>query len=565
VPDLFDVAWAANRWVGASPELYALLKRLYDRFRGAPDVELRRILEGNGASSAADVPDWPEPTRGRVLFFSPRYWPEQVSWQLVVAWALRAEGYAPEFVTCGGAARICDAYAAEMRKGGFCTYCDRSLRGLLAPTGFRQRPLGDFIDADSVRAEARERVAGLGLDACRSFREGSVPIGKLVEPSVARSLRQVCFEPDALTLALYRGFLETALVNLRGLERILDEPWAFAFMLNGKFLAESLLLHLASERGLDYVTYERGFRVDTLFFAVNDQVTDFDISRHFEQVKNVPVAPPDEQRLQEYEAQRRSGEQAIIQYFPEIDENRRTIVEQFGIDTRRRIAVAFPNIVWDTAVFGHERAFESIWDWVRTTIEIYRESEDWSLIVRIHPAEVRLPARTRESMATLIERHFGELPRHVHLIPADSQASSYVFLELAERVLVYSSTMGLEAAMQGMDVVTAAKAHYAELGFTRDAHDPDSYLELLAAPEGLEPKRVREQARRYANLFFHRFQIPVKSVEELALSRPRYRFASLGELLSGSYPEVEFVRRSLLPLEDGTQLLPDEPRTRDAP
>ena len=61
MPNLFDVAWTANRWVGKSPELYAVLKRLYDRFHGAPDLALRRILED---SEGAGTPDWPEPTAG---------------------------------------------------------------------------------------------------------------------------------------------------------------------------------------------------------------------------------------------------------------------------------------------------------------------------------------------------------------------------------------------------------------------------------------------------------------------------------------------------------------------
>ena len=91
-----------------------------------------------------------------------------------------------------------------------------------------------------VNPGRKEDEAGVAhaVQFCRDFRDGDVPIGRLAEPSVARSLRQVRFEPDELTLGLYRGFLETALVNLRALERILEEPWAFVFMLNGKFLAE---------------------------------------------------------------------------------------------------------------------------------------------------------------------------------------------------------------------------------------------------------------------------------------------------------------------------------------
>ena len=121
--------------------------------------------------------------------------------------------------------------------------------------------------------------------------------------------------------------------------------------------------------------------------------------------------------------------------------------------------------------------------------------------------------------------------------------------------------------------VVSDRAWIAEaLGHTPDSllaafddatRNPVAWREVADAPVQAvvhhPPLDVREQARRYANLFFHRFQIPVKSIEEPRLSKPRYRFQSLGELLSGAYPEVEFVRRGLLPLRDGTQLMPEEP------
>ncbi len=547
----FELKWAAKRTLGRNPHLYNLARRTFDRFTGTIEGEIKRILR------ASKRPSDTETSRGRVLFFTPRWWPAHAAWELVMAYALRAEGYQPEFIICAGAADSCDMYEAEVKAGALCKYCTGSFASFLRAAGMPYRPLADFVKLDEVRPGARARTASLSLEQCRAFEQDGVPVGRLIEPAVARSLRKCDFEPDERTTSLYRRFLETALINLAAIERILEEQWQAIFILNGKFLTESLLYHQARRAEVDVVNYERGFWLNTLFFAVNDQVTEFDIAHHFTKVKDVPLTPRQEDRLKRYEATRRVGKNAIVQYFPKIDEDRDRIVAEYGIDREKPIAVAYPNIVWDTAVFGHERAFESFWAWMEATIRIYAGLPDWELIVRIHPAEVRLPAKTKESMAGLIGTHFPNRPANLHVIPPESTASSYALMDMADRILVYSSTMGLEAAMAGKRVVTAAHTHYAELGFTADPQTGEEYRDILHS--ALEPvdEQTRRLARRYAHFFFFRFHIQVKSVDEQIWSRPHFCFETLKELLSGKYPEIELLRKELFPLENGCMVLPE--------
>ena len=546
----FELKWAAKRALARNPHVYALLKRAHDRLTGTLEGEIQGILRASRRLSAT------APSRGRILFFAPRWWKVHAAWELVMAYALRAEGYRPEFVICGGAAESCDSYEAEIKAGALCKHCAGTFESFLRTAGLPYRRLADFVNLDGVRADARATVASLSLEGCRAFEQDGVPVGRLIEPTVARSLRQCTFAPDERTTSLYRRYLETALINVPAIERILEEPWEAVVVLNGKFLAESLLYHQARRADVDVVTYERGFRLNTLFFAVNDQVTEFDISRHFTQVRDVPLTERQEERLQRYESARRVGEQAIVQYFLKIDEDFDRIAAEHRIDREKHIAVAYPNIVWDTAVFGQERTFESIWAWMEATIRTYADLPDWELVVRIHPAEVRLPAKTMEPMAELIQAHFPDPPANVHVIPPAAAASSYALMEMADRVLVYSSTMGLEAAMAGKRVVTTARTHYAELGFTTDPRTGEEYVEYLRS--ALEPvdEQLRRQARRYANLFFYRFHVPVKAVDEQSLGRPHFSFETLEELLSGSYPEVEYLRHGLFPLENGCRILP---------
>jgi hypothetical protein len=449
-------------------------------------------------------------------------------------------------------------YAVEMTPGGFCKYCTQECERFLRVAGIRFRRLDDIIDLKAAQVDARIHTQSLNLRQCIDFEYHGLPVGRLCRASVARSLRRVMFQDDEVTVALFRGFLENAIVNVWASERLAQEQWALTVVLNSRFAAEAVFFEIARRAGIDVLTYERGFRTNTLFFAVNEDVTQFNVRKQFEQVRHQPLTEAEENRLRKYESQRRVGREAIVQYFPELDEDRDRIVREFGIDTTKHIAVAYPNIVWDTAVFDNERAFESVWAWLEATIVAYGNLPDWELIVRIHPAEIRLPTITLESMEGLIAQRFPTLPANVHMIPAAAKASSYVLMELAERVVVYSSTMGMEAAMYGREVVTTARCHYAELGFTTDANTPEHFVELLRAPPRKLDPELHAQARRYANFFFYRFHVLVESIDEQVLSRPHFCFANLEELLSGKFSDVEFIRRRLFPLQEGCLILPPE-------
>ena len=117
------------------------------------------------------------------------------------------------------------------------------------------------------------------------------------------------------------------------------------------------------------------------------------------------------------------------------------------------------------------------------------------------------------------------LPSNVRVVQAEDPTSSYVFMDEARLGLVYTSTVGLELACTGAPVVVAADTHYRGRGFTIDPDSVDGYW--LAAdrvvstpPDGDERARVREQARRYAALFFFRFHNVLREVTEDGRSRP---------------------------------------------
>jgi hypothetical protein len=116
-------------------------------------------------------------------------------------------------------------------------------------------------------------------------------------------------------------------------------------------------------------------------------------------------------------------------------------------------------------------------------------------------------------MLEVIRATLPQPPAHIKVIPPEAQVNTYDLVELAQAGLVYTTTLGLEMAMDGLPVVVAGQVHYRGRGFTHDPASWQAYFALLeqmvAAPEGLRPTPEQvEQARRYAYHFFFTYPRP---------------------------------------------------------
>ncbi len=153
---------------------------------------------------------------------------------------------------------------------------------------------------------------------------------------------------------------------------------------------------------------------------------------------------------------------------------------------------------------------------------------------------------SRELVEDAVRREFPVLPENVRIIPSESPISSYTLLQMCGFAVVYTSTFGLETALQGCPVIVAGRAHYSGKGFTFDAGTAEEYFDFVDRCGDLEvTDQQLEVARRYAYMFF--FQLPQKidlwessvshDVQKLNFRRIRDlapgRFRALDRVVSG--------------------------------
>jgi hypothetical protein len=159
------------------------------------------------------------------------------------------------------------------------------------------------------------------------------------------------------------------------------------------------------------------------------------------------------------------------------------------------------NSSWDSAALGLHAVYDGNTQWIVETVRHLLEHTAAPVIVRQHPAERLDFARTTDDYGALLHGHFGAHPR-LRFIGAAEPVNSYSLLEQVAAVVVYTSTIGIEAAAYGRPVITPSNSYYSRLGFVWRGGDAGSYHSLLrrAAARELE---VSDNMRRDAAMCYY--------------------------------------------------------------
>jgi hypothetical protein len=174
------------------------------------------------------------------------------------------------------------------------------------------------------------------------------------------------------------------------------------------------------------------------------------------------------------------------------------------------------NSSWDSAALGLHVVFETGNEWIVATVRHVLERTNAPVIVRQHPVERLEIASTTDDYRSLLQKNFGNHHR-LHFIAADEAVNSYDLLEQVAAVVVYTSTIGIEAAAHGKPVITASRSYYSDMGFVWKASNVSEYAEHLSAAVAgrLEVTETMREAALYCyyitqccNWIFTPFTVP---------------------------------------------------------
>lgn len=282
---------------------------------------------------------------------------------------------------------------------------------------------------------------------------------------------------------------------------------------NGLILEMGIVYRVARFLNIPVMTYEFNDQREQIWLAQNSSIMRQETDYLVEARCGLPMTDAMYERLADLENARRGARvwgksKRLWQYVSSqgAEETRKML----GLDSRPVVMLA-ANVLGDSLTLGRNVFAESMSAWMTRTVQFFGSRPGVQLVIRVHPGETLVPKA--RSMGQVAREALPNLPEHIHIIGATDKINTYDLIEIADLGLVYTTTVGVETAMNGRPVIACGNTHYRGRGFTIDPNTWDEYFvaleKALADLPGhrLGQKQV-EKAWNYGYRFFFEYPRP---------------------------------------------------------
>jgi hypothetical protein len=282
---------------------------------------------------------------------------------------------------------------------------------------------------------------------------------------------------------------------------------------NGLILEMGIIFRVARYLNIPAMTFEFNDQREQIWLAQNTSIMRQDTDYLVRERCSLPMTDEMYERLADLENARRGARvwgksKRLWQYVSAqgAEQTRKAL----GLDDRPIVLLA-ANVLGDSLTLGRNIFAKSMSEWITRTVQVFAKRTDVQLVVRIHPGEKIVPQA--KSMGTVVREALAEIPNHIHLIGALDNVNTYDLIEIANLGLAYTTTVGVETAMNGIPVISCGETHYRGRGFTIDPNSWDEYFSTLEKVlSDLPAHRLSEEqvakAWNYAYRFFFEYPRP---------------------------------------------------------
>lgn len=282
---------------------------------------------------------------------------------------------------------------------------------------------------------------------------------------------------------------------------------------NGLILEMGILFRVARYLNIPVVTFEFNDQREQVWLAHNSSIMRQDTDDLATARCSLPLTDKMYERLADLENARRGAKvwgksKRLWQYVSSqgAEETRKAL----GLDERPVVLLA-ANVLGDSLTLGRDIFAESMGEWITRTVQFFATRTEVQFVIRIHPGESIVPKA--KSMGAVVREALTEIPEHIHIIAATDKINTYDLIEIADLGLAYTTTVGMEIAMNGLPVISCGQTHYRGRGFTIDPNTWDEYFAALEkvlfdlTAHRLNEEQVR-RAWNYAYRFFFEYPRP---------------------------------------------------------
>lgn len=430
-----------------------------------------------------------------------------------------------------------------------CASCIRHSRALLR--GSREHWFSYHADTN-----LRVQLSGLPVNQLESFEyhhgndllASPIPLGRLVIAALRWRMRRHHLADDDATRFLFCEYILSAWNVAVEFAKLLEQTSPQAVVLfNGQFYPEATARWVALQRGVRVITHEVGLEPFSGFFT-DGEATAYPI--HIPE--EFQLSDEQNARLDEYLSHRFQGNfsMAGVRFWPHMKRLDQSLLEK--INEFDQLVPVFTNVVFDTSQPHANILFSDMFAWLDVVTQLVMEHPRTLFVIRAHPDETRPGKQSRETVEAWVRSSgVAELPNVVFISP-DEHLSSYELIQRARFVMVYNSTIGLEATILGAPVLCAGKARFTQYPTVFYPASAAAYAqqarEFLTSGAIHLPEEFRVNARRFLYYQLYKTSLPFNRFLEKGFEPSLTQFGSFGwqELLPENSAAIRVITEGIL-------------------
>jgi hypothetical protein len=342
-------------------------------------------------------------------------------------------------------------------------------------------------------------IESLSVPQLSTFQFQDIPLGPLCLPGLRWILRIHHLDDDENTRYLLREYILSAWNVARKFSDFLDRTQPRAVLVfNGQFFPEATARWVAQKRGIRVITHEVGLQPASAYFTEGEATAypihipgDFELN--------------DEQnaKLDAYLARRFQGDftMAGIKFWADmkrLDEPFLQKASEF-----KQIVPVFTNVIFDTSQPHANTVFEDMFQWLDLVLDAIRSHRDTLFVIRAHPDELRLRKSSRETVQGWVAGRGVDKEPNVVFVSPNETLSSYELIQKSKFVMIYNSTIGLEASIMGAAVLCAGKARFTQYPTVFFPQSIEAYKKELESFLNIEKIEVPIDFQRNGRRFLY--------------------------------------------------------------
>jgi hypothetical protein len=507
----------------------------------------------------------PTPNGAPVVFFKASTGIDDLSWNsgfhLLASWGFRLQGIPVVYFACNAGMSKCvlGTNRENVHKEPPCKSCvyqsktlytdanphwfkferDKKLERALENLSVDELSKFEYVIASREAAKQSPRNEGIASVQSAPLAM-TLPLGSLCLPGLRWILRVHNLNDDESTRYLFREYILSAWNVAQKFSKFLDETNPRAVIVfNGQFFPEATARYIAMKRGIRVITHEVGLQPASAFF------TDGEATAY-------PIHIPDEfelndkqnAKLDAYLAKRFQGDftMAGIKFWADmkgLDESFLKKAARF-----KQIVPVFTNVIFDTSQPHANMVFSDMFAWLDVLLEIIKRHPETLFVIRAHPDETRTRKESRETVQGWVEANGVDKLENVVFVAPKETLSSYELIQRSKFVMVYNSTIGLEASLMGKPVLCAGKARFTQyptVFFPQTADEQRSKMEEFLWAETIDvPPEFKRNARRFLYYQLFKTSLPFGDFLEPSVRTTQTRLKSfrLEELVGSESMKV---------------------------